>query len=112
MPNTTIELKIEQSKLDELKDIAIRLNTAAARLENAAAFMYTEAPGWIPIDERLPSKNHVVWGFYLYRFGNKTVGEVFLAEDGDWYIYSSNDVRVSVSHWMEIKFPEPPEAKP
>ena len=86
----------------------LEVNVENARLNAELSEIHKESR-WIPIEEKLPEKDFVVWGFYRSLIGNDIVGEVYLSGDGDWYTNSLTDHRVTVLFWQEITPPEPPQ---
>jgi hypothetical protein len=68
--------------------------------------------GWIPVHDRLPDEDCVVWGFGKTQSGYQFLGEAFLSgSSSEWYENTMLGHRVMITHWQEMVSPNPPESE-
>lgn len=67
-----------------------------------------EAQRWIPVGERLPEPDKVVWVYRRYLTGYEVCEGFLSGGDFNWYANTLSAPRIGVTHWMPIKEPEPP----
>lgn len=64
---------------------------------------------WIPVTEKTPTVDTVVWAYGYRITGQQFLGEAYLDQWGDWRTNDIDNARIhKITHWQKIVPPTPP----
>ena len=99
------EAAVYEPCIMEHEDAILAADAIEELMRRCEQFKYMSLPAWIPVTNRLPSRE----GKYLTAFSKGEVGQnvflIFRDSPTKWY-YNSEDTG-EVTHWMPL--PEPPK---